>query len=186
MNFIARKISETRKIKGLTQEELAEQSKVNLRTIQRIENSENEPREKTLSLICEVLNIDLEEFINPDVTLEDKSLATQLINGLFLIILNLILVAIIGFLTLDVNANVNSVFGGVLLSVFIPFFIVSFTKKMTGAERLLKFGFGYLSYFILVLVLHGFPVGFSTGLFPCLLISVLVLYFSDKKMITTF
>jgi transcriptional regulator with XRE-family HTH domain len=36
MNLIANKISETRKTKGLTQEELAELSKVNLRTIQRI------------------------------------------------------------------------------------------------------------------------------------------------------
>ena len=31
MSFIAKRISETRKTKGLTQEELAEQSKVNLR-----------------------------------------------------------------------------------------------------------------------------------------------------------
>lgn len=45
MNWIAKKISETRKIKGLTQEELAEKAKINLRTIQRIENSESEPRE---------------------------------------------------------------------------------------------------------------------------------------------
>ncbi len=29
MNWIAKKISETRKIKGLTQEELAEQAKIN-------------------------------------------------------------------------------------------------------------------------------------------------------------
>lgn len=43
MNLLAKKISEHRKIKGLTQEELAEQAKVNLRTIQRIENSESEP-----------------------------------------------------------------------------------------------------------------------------------------------
>lgn len=46
MKLVAKKISETRKRKGLTQEELAEQSKVNLRTIQRIENNEATPRAK--------------------------------------------------------------------------------------------------------------------------------------------
>lgn len=43
MNAIGKKISDTRKSKGFTQEELAELSKVNLRTIQRIENNKNEP-----------------------------------------------------------------------------------------------------------------------------------------------
>ena len=55
METIARKIGEIRKQKGLTQEELAEQAQVNLRTIQRIENSESEPRDKTLRLICDAL-----------------------------------------------------------------------------------------------------------------------------------
>lgn len=58
MNTIGKKISETRKLQGFTQEELADLSKVNLRTIQRIENSHNEPRGKTLSLICDVLQMD--------------------------------------------------------------------------------------------------------------------------------
>lgn len=63
MSLIGRKINETRKSKGLTQEELAELSKVNLRTIQRIENNESEPRGKTLMLICEALDINLEDLI---------------------------------------------------------------------------------------------------------------------------
>lgn len=64
MSILGKKISEIRKSKGLTQEGLAELSKVNLRTIQRIENSESEPRGKTLILICEVLDIDVEDLIN--------------------------------------------------------------------------------------------------------------------------
>tara|TARA_R110002049_G_C9063249_1_gene554354 strand:- start:740 stop:883 length:144 start_codon:yes stop_codon:yes gene_type:complete len=47
MSIIGRTICEARKSKGLTQEELAESTKINLRTIQRIENNENEPRGKT-------------------------------------------------------------------------------------------------------------------------------------------
>ncbi|MBZ9778532.1 helix-turn-helix domain-containing protein [Psychroflexus sp. CAK8W] len=180
MNLIGKKISETRKLKGLTQEELAEQSNINLRTIQRIENSESEPRGKTLQLICNTLQIDLEELISIDPALKENSITTKIINGLFLLILNLILVAIIGFLTIDSNANTNSVFGGVLLSLFIPFFIVVFTREMPGAERVLKFGFGYISYLLLVTIFHGFPTGFSTGLFPCLLISLSILYFGSE------
>lgn len=179
MNLIAKKISETRKIKGLTQEDLAEQSKINLRTIQRIENSENEPRGKTLQLICDVLDIDMQQLFPNDTLSEEKNIATKLVNGLFLVALNLVLMSVIGFLTLDSNANINSRFSGVLLSFFIPAFIVFLTKKMNGLERMVKFGFGYFTYFILGMIINGFGIGFVSGLFPCLLISVTVLYFGS-------
>ena len=64
MSIIGRTICEARKSKGLTQEELAELTKINLRTIQRIENNENEPRGKTLNLICDVLEINMEDVFN--------------------------------------------------------------------------------------------------------------------------
>lgn len=180
MNWIAKKISETRKLKGLSQEELAEQAKINLRTIQRIENSESEPRGKTLNLICNVLDINTSELILDENSLREKKAGTKIANGFFLVILNLVLTGIVGFLTLDANANMNSAFGGILLSFFLPFFIVIFTKKMTGIERMLKFGLGYFTYFILVMVIHGFPTGFKTGLFPSLLISLCVLYYGNE------
>jgi len=180
MSFIAKKISETRKIKGLTQEELAEQSRVNLRTIQRIENCESVPRGKTLSLICDVLEIDLKELMSSDNALKKNTVGTKIVNGLFLLALNIVLMGIIGFLTLDANANINSRFGGFLLSFFLPFFIVVLTKNWRGLERMFKFGFGYMAYFVLIMITHGFPTGFVTGLFPCLLISLSVLYFGSE------
>ena len=64
MTEIGKKIKEVRKKKGLSQEELAESAKVNLRTIQRIENNESEPRGKTLNLICNVLNINAEDILD--------------------------------------------------------------------------------------------------------------------------
>jgi transcriptional regulator with XRE-family HTH domain len=72
MSTIGDIISSIRKTKGLTQEELAELSKVNLRTIQRIENSENEPRGKTLLLICEVLDVNLEDLLSSNEQIEDN------------------------------------------------------------------------------------------------------------------
>ena len=64
MNEIGKRIRDIRKKKGLSQEELAESAKVNLRTIQRIENNESEPRGKTLNLICDVLQINTEDILD--------------------------------------------------------------------------------------------------------------------------
>lgn len=64
MNEIGNKIKELRKKKGFSQEELAENSRVNLRTIQRIENNENEPRGKTLNLICHALDVNAEDLLD--------------------------------------------------------------------------------------------------------------------------
>lgn len=64
MNEIGKKIKELRKKKGLTQEELAESASINLRTIQRIENNESEPRGNTLNQICKVLEINAEEILD--------------------------------------------------------------------------------------------------------------------------
>ena len=183
MNLIAQKIKEIRKLKGLTQEELAEQSQINLRTIQRIENSESEPRGKTLNLICDALQISIEELKPEKNSSQKNKVLTKIVNGFFLSLLNLVLMAITGFLTLDSNASPNSVFGGILLSFFIPVFIVFLTKRMNGMERMLKFGFGYFCYIVLIMLRFGFSTGFGIGiktmLFPCLLISLGTLYFGS-------
>ncbi len=63
MEIDGKKICEARKLKGLTQEKLAELSKVNLRTIQRIENKNSEPHGNTLNSICEVLEIKIEDIL---------------------------------------------------------------------------------------------------------------------------
>lgn len=81
MSVIGENISASRKSKGLTQEELAELSKVNLRTIQRIENNESEPRGKTLILICEALDINLEELLNSKRQINDN---INLVHGYLL------------------------------------------------------------------------------------------------------
>ena len=64
MKNIGQKIIDIRKSKGYTQEELAERAKLNLRTIQRIENGENKPSGNTIKLICEALDTSPEKIIN--------------------------------------------------------------------------------------------------------------------------
>ncbi|MDH3709803.1 MAG: helix-turn-helix domain-containing protein [Cyclobacteriaceae bacterium] len=55
---LGQKIASLRKIKGLTQEELCQACNINIRSLQRIENGEVNPRAYTLKLISEQLNYD--------------------------------------------------------------------------------------------------------------------------------
>ena len=179
MNSIADLISSTRKRKQLTQEELADLSKVNLRTIQRIENRENVPRGNTLKLICEALDLsipNLEVELTPSKT--SKYIET-FFNYFFLLIINLTLMSIIGLMTLDSFATWTSRFAGLLLSFFIPIFIVFKTNNMSRNERVLKFGSGFLFYIIFSIIMVGFPKAFVTGLLVCLAICLLTLYYGD-------
>jgi transcriptional regulator with XRE-family HTH domain len=180
MKINGKKISETRKLKGLTQEELAEKSKMNLRTIQRIENNESIPRGRSLSIICEVLEISLEDTLIGEKQSKIKAIINIGINAIFLIVLNIILMSIIGYLTLDSEANINSRIGAFLLSFFIPFFIVFKTPRMNGIERMLKFGTGLIAYIIIALLSIKYQATITTGLIPCLLIALGVLFYGKK------
>lgn len=64
METIGTKITQLRKQKALSQEELADLAKVNVRTIQRIENNETTPRGTTLKLICNALEVSPDEIVN--------------------------------------------------------------------------------------------------------------------------
>ena len=181
METIGRIISDTRKLKGLTQEELSELSNVNLRTIQRVENNENVPRSKTLILLCDVLQLNYVELLNRSENVsKGKNYWKMVIDGLFLVILNLALMGIFGYLTLDSEANLNSKFGGLLLSIFLPLVLVWKTQYMSGTERILKFGTGFIFYIVLVTINLGFPTGFKTGLFVCLAIALAIFYYGNK------
>ena len=177
MNSIGNIISTSRKNKNLTQEDLADLAKVNLRTIQRVENNKNLPRGNTLKLICAALEIDIPE--NNLQTIQNANYFEIISNFFFLIIINMTLMGIIGFLTLDYWANINSRFAGFLLSFFIPIFIVVKTRNLTRTERILKFGIGFFIYIISSIIIVGFPKAFVTGLFICLSICLLTLYYGD-------
>lgn len=64
MTTIGLKLKEVRKSKGCSQEELSFRTNVSLRTIQRIEKSENEPRGKTLQLLCKALEVNVEDLLD--------------------------------------------------------------------------------------------------------------------------
>lgn len=174
---IGKKIRDVRISKGISQELLAEQAKVNLRTIQRIENNESKPRGNTLVLICSALQIDMD-----DLQVKEKiEIGPLILNGLFLVLFNLLFMLTISFLVMDSKANLNSRFGAILLSFFIPMFIVFLTTKTSDIQRVLKYGLGLVTavptLFFAQGLLGGFYAGTSTGLYICIIISIGTLYY---------
>jgi hypothetical protein len=112
--------------------------------------------------------------------IQKRPLVVIIVNGFFLIVLNIVLMMIVGYLTLDSDANFNSRIGAFLLSFFIPIFIVLKTRNMSGLERMLKFGFGFIFYIILALITVSFPQTLVTGLIPCLVIALATLYYGKE------
>lgn len=95
---LGEKISLQRKNKGLSQELLAENCGISLRTIQRIENNKSKPRPYTLKVIAEALNMQieqLEESFNSELA-KDKAIAkinlinTSALLGVLIPLLNII------------------------------------------------------------------------------------------------
>ena len=182
MKIIGKKIKDARKLKGLSQEELAELSKMNLRTIQRIENNVNIPRGKSLNLICSVLDLKLEDLIEAEGINMKKTLTSRIVNGGFLIVLNFILIVIFGYLIIDSEASINSRFGAILLSFFVPVFIVFKSLRMNRTERMLKFGLGLCIYTIIISTKMSFPSLIMTGLLPVLIVVLGTLFYGNELL----
>lgn len=111
---------------------------------------------------------------------QKHSVLNAVANAFFLVVLNLSLMIIIGYLTLDSAANLNSRVGALLLSFFLPIFIVVKTKDLCAIARMLRFGSGFITYAILSIIIVGFPTAFVTCLIPSLVIALAVLYYGDK------
>jgi transcriptional regulator with XRE-family HTH domain len=79
------KIIDLRQTKGLTQEELVKQCKISVRTLQRIESGEVEPRGYTLRLISKVLDFDffsLSQYDSEQDSKEIKSIKSDHMSNL--------------------------------------------------------------------------------------------------------
>ncbi|OUR93907.1 hypothetical protein A9Q87_04140 [Flavobacteriales bacterium 34_180_T64] len=60
---LAKRLKELRSLRGMSQEFLAEESRVGLRTIQRIENEESEPTGETIKRLATALGVEINELI---------------------------------------------------------------------------------------------------------------------------
>lgn len=80
--YIAKKIKEYRKKKGLTQAELAEKINIGTKQISRIEIAEFYPSLNTFFKIVETLDMDLNEFVN-NIQTDKNKVRQKLITTLY-------------------------------------------------------------------------------------------------------
>lgn len=177
MKLDGQQIKTCREQKGLTQKELAEQTQLNTRTIQRIENGKTQARAFTLNRIAEVLNISIDELADNK---SGKTLWSKFFKVLGLICINFGIVFVFGYLVMDSFANFNSLFGAILLSIIMPVVIYYFTQPMSSEERLVKFGVGLWLYILAFVILHRYHVVFSHGLIYIVLLYSITLYLIPK------
>jgi transcriptional regulator with XRE-family HTH domain len=78
-NNLAKKLKELRAIRGMSQEYLAEESRVSLRTIQRIENNESTPTGETIKRISVALDVEMNELIGSNAIIETSDLKGTII-----------------------------------------------------------------------------------------------------------
>lgn len=178
MNSIGKLIKEARQAKGLSQEKLAVITNLNARTIQRIEAGENEPRGETLKLLCSALGLNIDSLHNQ--LKPKKEVHHKVINFTFLIILNFLMMFLIGFLTIDSEANLNSRIGAFLLSILIPYFIVLKTEHLEPSKRVMKYGTGFILYIVLATSITNFAAPVVFYLVPFLLIAIAILFYGNS------
>ena len=145
---LGKKISEMRKAKGLTQEELVEMCNLNVRTIQRIEAGEVTPRSYTIKALFEALGMDPEEKESiPNTPLFGSDLPTylkKLIHISFVSGILYFLISIVEF-PLDMNMMNGSldIDFGIYLTIklasiiFYSIFMIGFLKIATHSKNLI-------------------------------------------------
>ena len=76
---LAKNLKKLRAARGMSQEYLADESRVSLRTIQRIENNESEPTGETIKRIAIALDVELTELIGSNLLNETNDLKATII-----------------------------------------------------------------------------------------------------------
>ena len=76
---LAKRLKELRKLRGMSQEFLAEESRVGLRTVQRIENEESVPNGETIKRISVALDVSISELIESKLTEQTSDIKGSLI-----------------------------------------------------------------------------------------------------------
>jgi transcriptional regulator with XRE-family HTH domain len=78
-NSLAKRLKELRTQKGMSQEFLAEESRVSLRTIQRIENEESKPTGETIKRLSVALDVAMNELVDSKQKHETSDINASLI-----------------------------------------------------------------------------------------------------------
>ncbi|WP_291867056.1 helix-turn-helix domain-containing protein [Maribacter sp.] len=166
---LSQRVKNLRNKKGVTQELLAENSGLSLRTIQRIENNETVPRGDSLKRLAIALNTSPDHIIDWKIK-EDKGYLTVMslsaLAFLFFPILGIIIPLVFWILKKDKLKNVDKI-GKSILNFEITWTIIFF------------------SYFILLFlgVFNGLMTHISPSIITKIYIPVILLYFYNFVVI---
>ena len=167
-NLLGLRIKELRKQKGMSQEFLAEESGLSLRTIQRVENGESNPTGESLKRLANALNVNPDELIDWSIK-EDKKYLTFLnlsaLTFLFFPLLGVLVPFILWTSRKGKIKNINKLgkdlinfeITWTLLLFFIPFlwFImatIGLLEDLTLRNIFIVIGVMYLINFIFILL----------------------------------
>lgn len=145
------KISELRKQKGLTQEELVDQCNINVRTLQRIESGEVSPRSYTVKTILTALDYDYETLqeidktetgkLNIDSPKEAKSIHTlltvALVSGILLLI-TAVFEGVGDYVRFDDDELIYGKWGHFTVKILVLIFNILFIYGFLISGKLLK------------------------------------------------
>jgi len=173
---ISQKIIHYRKTKGITQETLSELTGLNVRTIQRIESGEVDPRLYTLKLIADALGVTLEELLPEPSQHERNQLAVLQITPvaffLFPGIGNILLPFIYWMLKKEEVPGISK-YGRQLMNAQLTYSIVAGIFMMTGIVMALAPMLFPSAAFPQVFFMH-YPIYFFTGMVLSLIVFVLL------------
>ncbi|MBP0903125.1 DUF4870 domain-containing protein [Mariniflexile gromovii] len=159
---LSQRVKDLRNQKGMTQELLAENSGLSLRTIQRIENNETVPRGDSLKRLAIALNTTPDEIIDWKIQ-EDKGylilMSLSTLGFLFFPILGIIIPLVFWVLKKDKLKNVNELGKSILnfeitwSLILFSYFIMLFTGIVGGIVRHIT-PFGVLKAYIPIIILY--------------------------------
>ncbi|WP_158844366.1 helix-turn-helix domain-containing protein [Algibacter sp. L1A34] len=165
---LSQRVKTLRNLKGMTQESLAENSGLSLRTIQRIENNKTEPRGDSLKRLAIALKTTPDDLLDWAIQ-EDKGYLTLMslsaLGFLFFPVLGIIIPLVFWILKKDKLKHVDKIGKSILnfeitwsiifFSYFILIFLALFSRVMThiGPSSILKI---YIP--IIILYLYNFTI----------------------------
>jgi uncharacterized Tic20 family protein len=164
---LSQRVKELRNRKGISQENLAEESGLSLRTIQRIENNETVPRGDTLKKLAIALDTSPDEIVDWKIQ-EDQNYLTLMslsaLGFLFFPLLGIIIPLTMWIFKKDKLKNVNELGKSMLnfqiswtLLLFL-YYIFIITGMFGGGLRGILPNFGMLTMFIPLIILYAYNI----------------------------
>ena len=159
--YLSKRLKELRNQKGMSQETLAEESSLSLRTIQRIENGDSNPTGDTLKRLSNALNVNPDELIDWTIK-EDQNYLTFMnlsaLTFIFFPLLGIIVPFMLWTSRKDKLKNINKIARDLInfeitwtiVLFFVPFILFLFTKIGVLENLSLKIiiTIGALMYFL--------------------------------------